>query len=201
MWSHIATMVAIAVASNLDNAGVGIAYGVRKVRIPWQANLLVAVISGLATGLSGLVGHLLTRYICLVYATWIGAAVVIAVGVWVLTSPWRQQRKRGRGQANVVSRILTDPIAADIDHSHTISPSEAVLLGVALALNALAGGFDAGLAHIGVLWTALLVGILSFASLGLSAYVGQRFVADALGDKATLVAGLLLIAVGVHQVW
>ena len=32
----------IGIASNLDNAGVGIAYGIRKIRISWFNNFIIA---------------------------------------------------------------------------------------------------------------------------------------------------------------
>ena len=32
----------IGIASNLDNAGVGIAYGIRKIRISWLNNFIIA---------------------------------------------------------------------------------------------------------------------------------------------------------------
>lgn len=206
MWSAAATIVAIGIASNLDNAGVGIAYGVRKVHISWLANLIIAAISWIATFLSGIVGDTITRYVPAQAATWTGACVVVLVGLWVFTEPWRKQRKLkqqryNQDSANVVSRILRDPMEADFDKSQTISLKEAVVLGVALALNALVGGFDAGVVHIGIVWTSLVVGVFSFVLLGLSEYLGRRYAAESLGDKATYVAGLLLILIGIHQLW
>ena len=201
MWSEIATILAIAVASNLDNAGVGIAYGVRKIRISTVPNLLIAVISGIATLLSGYVGDAITRYIPAAAASWLGALVMIVVGVWVMSEPLRKRRERGAESANVVARILRHPETADFDKSSTIGIGEAFVLGIALAMNALVGGFDAGVFHIGVMWTAVAVAVFSFVLLGISAFLGSRYAAETLGDKATYIAGILLIVIGIHQVW
>lgn len=202
VWSVFATMVAIAIASNLDNAGVGIAYGVRNIQISWGANLLIAIISGVATFLSGVVGNVVTHYISTDFASWIGAAVVILVGLWVFSEPVRQawSIKRAK-EKNVVMRILDDPAVADFDESKTIGYTEAFVLGIALAMNALAGGFDAGVVRIPVTWTALLVALASYLLLGIATFVGRRYAAKSLGNKATYIAGILLIAVGIHQVW
>lgn len=198
----ILTIIALAIAANLDNAGVGIAYGVRKIHISSVANLIVALISGLATWLSALVGRFMRYYIHPGVATWIGAIVMFAVGVWVLSDPFRQKWKQNRSSnQNVLGRILDDPSAADFDSSKTISLLEATVLGVALAMNAFAGGFDAGVTHLDVWITSLFVSIFSYVLLGLSAMIGRRYAARTLGDHATLIAGLLLILIGVHQVW
>jgi len=198
--SSFATVFAIAIASNLDNAGVGIAYGVRKIQISWMANVLIAVISGIATYISGAVGREATRYIPTGVAVWTGAIVIVMVGIWVLTEPWRNRRKQ-LAQKNVMSRILRDPVVADFDKSESIGIAEACVLGVALAMNALAGGFDAGIEHIGIEWTAFLVAILSYVLLGVAAFLGRKYAAESFGNKATYIAGLILIAIGIHQVW
>lgn len=196
------TIIALAIAANLDNAGVGIAYGVRKIHISSVANLIVAVISGLATLLSALVGRFMRHYIHPEVALWVGAIVMFGVGLWVLSDPLRQRWKRNRSlNQNVLGRILDDPSAADFDLSKTISLLEATVLGVALAMNAFAGGFDAGVTHLNVWITSLFVAVFSYVLLGMSATIGRRYAARALGDNATLIAGLLLILIGVHQVW
>lgn len=202
MWSSLATMIAIGIASNLDNAGVGIAYGVRRIRFSTLANSLIAVISGVATWVAGVLGRFVTHYTNPSVATWIGAFVIIAVGIWVMTEPWRSRRKTTESQSgNMMTRILRDPVEADFDKSQSISIPEALVLGVALALNALAGGFDAGVIKIEIIYTAISVALFSFILLGASGYIGRRYAAKALGNKATYIAGLLLIAVGIHQIW
>ena len=200
MWSSIAIVCAISVASNLDNAGVGIAYGVRGVKISGTANGLIALISGVATLLAGVAGNLIIQYIPSNIATYIGGAVMILVGLWVLTEPFRNRLKRGIGDDIVFTRILRDPMIADFDSSKHISMGEAAILGIALALNALAGGFDAGVVHIPVWMTAVGVAIFSYLLLGISAYVGRRYAAERLGSKATVIAGILLLLIGIHQI-
>lgn len=199
MWSSIAIVVAIAVASNLDNAGVGIAYGVRRVMISRLANGLIALISGVATYVAGVAGSLLVRYMPSQAAAYLGGGVVILVGLWILTEPLCTRRKRARSNT-ILTRILRDPLVADFDQSKHISLGEAAILGVALALNALAGGFDAGVVHIPVWLTALLVAAFSYILLGISADLGRRFAAERLGSKATVIAGILLLLIGIHQI-
>ncbi|GJM75500.1 hypothetical protein HMSSN036_77160 [Paenibacillus macerans] len=86
-------VIAIGLASNLDNAGVGIAYGVRKIHIPWYSNLAISFISFLATLVSGLFGSWLSLW----FHPWIGqilgTLVIVGVGVWVLLQPFIEKNR------------------------------------------------------------------------------------------------------------
>lgn len=197
----------IGVASNLDNAGVGIAYGVRRISISWTSNLTIAAVSFVATLASGIFGQVTSKLLNPHLASLIGTLVLIAVGLWVLLQPFlnkvaaeKETRLNQSLNPGLVS-ILRNPETADSDLSKSISFSEALVLGAALAMNALAGGFDAGVIGIDIWMTSLSVGVLSYLLLGLAAFIGKKYVADRLGDWATMIAGILLIFVGLHQMF
>ncbi|MNO59074.1 manganese efflux pump MntP [compost metagenome] len=198
-YSLLAVIV-IALASNLDNAGVGIAYGVRKIRIPWYSNLTIAIISFLATLLSGLFGNLLALWVHPWVGQLIGTIVIVSVGVWVLLQPFVEKKPvPADNDSNPVTRLLRNPEEADKDSSKSISLGESILLGIALAMNALAGGFNAGITHLNVWGTSLSVGIFSYLLLAVCAGFGEKYAAEKLGNRATIVSGLLLILIGIHQ--
>ena len=94
--------------------------------------------------------------------------------------------------------ILRDPEKADFDGSKTISFSEAIVLGIALSIN-IAGGFDAGITNLNLWLTATISGVFSFICISGFAYVGKRFLAEYLGKWATVIAGVLLILIGIDQ--
>ncbi|WP_223068891.1 sporulation membrane protein YtaF [Paenibacillus caui] len=204
MFSYnLLAVLAIGLASNLDNAGVGIAYGVRKIRIPWYSNLTVALISFLGTLLSGAFGSILAFWIEPWISHAIGSAVIIAVGLWVLLQAFKE-----RGTEEVLpetaghfSRLLRNPEEADKDSSKSISFSESILLGTALAMNALAGGFNAGVTQLNIVLTSLSVGVFSYLLFALSSWFGEKYAAEKLGSRATVISGVLLIVIGVCQLW
>ena len=57
---HILSVVLLCIAANLDNLSIGLAYGIRKVRIPLLSNLVISSLSGLFTLATCLVGHFLS---------------------------------------------------------------------------------------------------------------------------------------------
>lgn len=194
----LVTLILIAIASNLDNGGVGIAYGVRNISIPLWANGMIAIISFLFTAFAGFFGQYLARFLSPAIGNLVGTGVLVSVGLWVLYQPFRKRKKHGK---NRVTQILQDPEKADWDGSQSIGFWESFVLGIALAVNALAGGFDAGVTGLNVMMAALAIGGCSFLFLGGAAYVGKKYMACKLGDRATIIAGILLILIGFHQMF
>ncbi|MBP2000712.1 putative sporulation protein YtaF [Paenibacillus shirakamiensis] len=198
---HLLAVLIIGLASNLDNAGVGIAYGVRKIRIPWYSNLAIAIISFLATVLSGLFGSLISAWVEPWVGQLVGTLVIVGVGVWVVIQPFLEQKKSLPEHSGHITRLLSNPEEADRDLSQSISLGESILLGAALAMNALAGGFNAGITHLNVWLTSLSVGVFSFLLLSLCSLFGEKYAAEKLGNRATVISGLLLIIIGIHQMF
>ncbi len=204
------SVVLLALSSNLDNLGVGISYGMRKVRIPWQSNLLIAFITSLGTLISMTFGSLVSYAMDPAVASTVGAFIIMGAGVWVIFLD-RYQGSMGRERSCPVSvydvpqsiarifSFLKEPLRADLDASGTISLYEGTLLGLALTINNVSSGIGAGMAGVNIAATTLLVLMLSFIMLSGGAVLGSSYAARWLGDKAGLVGGLLLIMIGIFE--
>jgi len=202
--------ILIALAANLDNLGVGIAYGIHKIRISIVANLIIAVLSFIATWLSAEVGEAISLYLHPEIANAIGAVLLLGVGLWVFAQPIATALKENRPVLDLQlhgtrfyigpTEILCYPERADIDSSRDVSNWEAVMLGIALSINAVAGGFDAGAVGISSFTEATLVGIFSMITIIAGCYFGNKYAAVQLGKYATLISGTLLMLIGLHQI-
>lgn len=216
---ELLSTVAFAVALSLDGLGVGISYGVRKIKIPVLSLLVISITSGLAIGFSMLCGHMAAKYISVKAAEIVGAVILIAVGIWILFQTWTQNRKSKRVCTDdiaeegcrqifnlkikafgLVIQILREPAVADFDKSGVISSKEAVLLGLALAMDALGAGFGAAMTGFRPLLTPLIVSIVKFTLVSAGVYIGRRYAAKWLGDKASVLPGWVLILLGVARV-
>ncbi|MFB5189260.1 manganese efflux pump [Alicyclobacillus fastidiosus] len=194
--SPLLEIVWIGLASNLDNGGVGVAYGVRQVRIPWLPNLVIAIISFAGTLFAGLFGNVITHWVAPFIDNLVGAIVIICVGIGVLLQPFLKLHPQSRSK---IVRIIFSPEEADFNKNNHISLTESIVLGIALSMNALAGGFDAGITQLNILYTSIFVGVFSFLLLWVGTFIGKKFAANRLGDHATIVAGILLILIGIEQ--
>lgn len=194
-------MIAIGVAANLDNAGVGVAYGVKKIRIPFMANTVIAVMGFLLALVGGFFGEWISLWLPPFICNLIGMIVLVTIGIWVLVQPLLDKRsKQQPSNRNLLSRVLRNPEEADMDGSKSVGFIESIILGITLSINNLAGGFDAGITHLNIWATSFISGAFSFLCVGLCAYLGARIAADKLGKQANAVSGVLLILVGLHQV-
>jgi len=96
--------------------------------------------------------------------------------------------------------VLLNPQHADMDNSKHIDFKEGTLLGIALSINNVGGGLSAGMIGLNSFWVGLLSAVLSFLALWAGNYVAELFVKLNIAKRAAVVAGLLLIAIGIEQI-
>lgn len=225
------TVLAFAVALSLDGFGVGVAYGIRRIKIPFTSLVVISLTSSAAIGVSMLFGHLVARYVSLTAAKYLGAAILIGVGIWVLINTWRGLPEGGGANISpdttpvekpsidtgaapesvrrvlkirlpfgLVIEIIREPARADLDKSGVISAREAMLLGLALAMDALGAGFGAAMTGFEPVLTVPVVGLTKFCLVGLGCMLGRRYAANWLGDRAATIPGWVLIGLGIMRV-
>ena len=193
-------MLGIGAASNLDNAGVGIAYGVKRTRISLAPNFIIAAIGFSFAVIGGFFGNYLSRWLTPFACQLTSMIVLVSIGVYVLSQQYFAKPAEPSAEENLLLRILHDPEEADLDHSKSISLWESLLLGIALSINNLAGGFSAGITHLNIFMSAFISGLFSFLCIGLCAVLSLKFTAGKLGERATTISGILLILVGLRQI-
>jgi putative sporulation protein YtaF len=190
---HLLSTVALAVAANLDNLALGVAYGVRGRRVPPAANLLIAVISGAGTGLLMLGGSAVGRCLPPRAADALGGLVFVALGGYGLADAARR-RRTGRVAETPFARLERPAAEAEV-----IRGREAALLGLALAFNNMAAGVGAGLSGLPAPLTSALVTGLSLAAITCGWQAGRRWLAPRSDRTALVVSAALMVALGVYE--
>nr|WP_115994443.1 sporulation membrane protein YtaF [Cohnella lupini] len=227
----VASLVLLSFAVSLDGFGVGITYGVRKIKIPVSSILIISACSGLIILLSMMVGVTLTNWMSPRGASTVGAIILIGIGLMALLQFVRSGEREaeagrrvnedgsgtleGNGQAfldapvlkmelkvfGFIIQILRTPSAADMDRSGSISPGEAFLLGTALSLDAFGAGIGAALVGFPPLLTAVLIA----AASGLFLWSGTRVGFWASGwrwvRQLSMLPGIILIAMGIFKLF
>ncbi len=211
--AHLLTAILLALASNLDNVGVGIAYGMRRVRVPLGSNILIAAITATGTLASILFGNTVGRFLSHGVASILAGAVLIGMGAWVVVREVRtlyqkdhhapDQAPNGPSEGGYLSQvhsIRTNPLSADSDRSGQIDFREATLLGLALTPNNLVNGAAAGMMNLSVAVLVLLVFAFSVVTIWGGIEVGQLCGKRWLGSIAGVASGALLILVGTCEI-
>jgi putative sporulation protein YtaF len=224
---QVLSIIIFAIALSFDGFGVGIAYGIKKIKIPLKSLLVISLTSSTAIGTSMVLGNWISSVVAPTVAEGIGALILIAIGGWLLYQSFQSQKinpvpdneevagtdsegenpltKEDSGEQDSLYRvqiqIIRKPVLADIDHSGTISPKEAVFLGLALAMDALGAGIGAAMAGFSIILTVFIVGLVKFILVSLGGIIGRRYCANWLGNRATIFPGLVLIFLGLLNLY
>lgn len=156
------TIILLGFAANLDNLGIGLAYGVKNTKIPFTSNLTIAVISMVVTFTAVLAGGTISEYISPITANVMGSLLLCCIGVWTLFS-----------QTSRSSKSIQNPALIDTDGDQIVSMIEALTLGIILSANCLAVGIGMGANGLSTSWSVLSIGLFSFLTIGLSSYFGS----------------------------
>lgn len=204
----------LALSSNADNVGVGLAYGFRRINVSLGANFLIALVTGASTIAAMIVGQSIGRSLQPKLAAVLGGAIIAGIGGWVILHSAKSGSGGGRKafRATALDRsptraftklilLLDNPLSLDRDFSGTIDMKEGCLLAVALSLNNVINGLAAGMVGLSPTPTTIAVMIFSMLTLWTGVAAGNRYGQRWLGSFAELVSGLLLVVIGVYEIW
>ncbi|WP_229263792.1 sporulation membrane protein YtaF [Cohnella cholangitidis] len=226
MMAPVASLMLLSFAVSLDGFGVGITYGVRKIKIPIHSIFIISACSGLIILLSMMAGVAITGWMSPHAASAVGAIILIGIGLVALIQFIRsgnyetgkisaEDSKDGASKPldqspvlklelrlfGFIIQILRTPSAADLDRSGTISAGEAFFLGTALSLDAFGAGIGAALVGFPPVLTAMLIATSSGLFLWLGTRVG--FVASGWRwvRQLSMLPGIILIAMGIFKLF
>lgn len=229
MMAPVVSLVLLSFAVSLDGFGVGITYGVRKIKIPVSSIFIISACSGIIIFLSMMVGVAMTGWMSPNGASAVGAAILIGIGILALIQFIRSGEEDGDGKHSssisvehdiviepihqnpvlkvelkvfgFIIQILRTPSAADRDRSGTISAGEAFLLGTALSLDAFGAGIGAALVGFPPLITAILIAAASGFFLWSGTRVGFWVSGWRWVRQLAMLPGMILIAMGIFKLF
>lgn len=200
-------LISIVIAVSLDGFGVGITYGMRRMKISIGALFVIISCSGMIVIVSMMIGHLLKLFISPTITKVLGSSILIMLGIFVFISIIRpkQMKQQTDNSSNTkwhhVKTVLSKPIKADKDRSGTISMSEAIALGIALALDAFGAGLGAAMLGYSPWITSLLIATMSGVFVYSGLKLGYLLAGNKILSRLTFLPPFLLIAIGVYNLF
>ncbi len=98
MIESFLALAVLAIAVSLDGFGVGIAYGLRRIRIPVLSVFIIACCSGFIIWLSMQAGRWLSQYLSEYVTSFIGAIILIVIGSWSIVQYVRAELHKRNGE-------------------------------------------------------------------------------------------------------
>jgi putative sporulation protein YtaF len=206
------SIILLALAVSLDSFSVGFTYGLRKMRIPFKSIVIIACCSAMTLTIAMSIGHLLQRFLSPVFAEKMGGIILIILGVWVIYQFFRSEKEKDIlphekvvinleiKSLGLVIHILKKPMSADFDKSGTITGVEAIMLGLALSLDAFGAGIGAVMLGFSPGYLALAVALLSSLLVFLGIKLGSYLSQIAWLQRISFLPGILLIIIGVWKI-
>lgn len=212
------TLALFAIALNLDSFAVGVSYGIRNIKLPTTSLIIISIMSMSAITFSMLLGKTVAGYFSPTFAHRLGGFILLFIGLWVLIQSLQENRRNKNSLAEpqdepdalikihirflgLAIQILREPSRADLDQSGIISAREAVLLGLALAMDAFGAGFAVSMLGFSIIITAFMVGIGHFILTYSGLLTGMSMNGKGFSQKLSTLPGFILIALGLFKIY
>ena len=151
-------------------------------------------------------GTIMTGFFGKQLSSIIAMLLLTAIGSWMILEQYIKKantdfvEEPAAQNASSILHVLARPENADMDRSKHIDFKEATILGIALSINNVGGGLSAGMMGLNSFWVGLLSAVISFIALWSGNYIAEFFIKWNISKKATVVAGIALIAIGIEQI-
>ncbi|MCL6443466.1 MAG: hypothetical protein K6T83_08425 [Alicyclobacillus sp.] len=176
----------IGIASNLDNTSIGIAYGASKIRFPHKVNAVINLVGCCMAWIGACAGEITSRYITPSQAAWASCGVLVCIGLFFWYSAYLHPRLTHQQRGLQIKQP---------------GWKEGLLLGLALSVTNGTSGFGATVASAATVWaTVASITVWGYILIWLGNAIGIGILARMMGKYASFGAGLLMIAVGLHQI-
>jgi putative sporulation protein YtaF len=206
------SFVLLALAVSLDSFGAGLTYGLKSIKIPFRSISIIAICSAVTFLTSMLLGTVLEQFVSPKTGEVLGGVILLGIGfysLWQVFLPEKDSIEKETKDLvkfeiqslGIVIHILKKPVIADIDKSGSITGWEAVLLGIALSLDAFGAGIGAALIDLSPAITASTIAVMSALFLWGGMILGLFFYHKGPWVKRiSILPGLLLIVMGLLRI-
>jgi putative sporulation protein YtaF len=199
----------LAISTNVDNFGVGVAYGVKRIRIGGASNIFIACCNAAGTFLSMKAGDSIARILPPEVCGIIGSCTIVIVGLWALLNTFAfggsdaEKTAAGEPQETIQLEYLAQhPEVLDVDRTGHISVKEVLPLAFALTISNLATGMGARLAGLEIPFVVLLMFLFSILGISFGYFLGALFSLALPARWPGVFSGILLIAFGFYDlIW
>ncbi|MCL2353422.1 MAG: sporulation membrane protein YtaF [Defluviitaleaceae bacterium] len=193
----------LALILSIDIFAVSFAYGTSRIKIPFKSIMIITIVGSVILGLSIYFGAFLLPFMPEGAADVLAFIILFTLGIIKIFDSLikRYIRKKGRASKKVqfsafslkfVLDVYADPEKADLDKSRVLSPKESLAVAIAVALDAFALGFGAGLIEVNPIQIIGFSLIIDVAAVLLGCFVGKK-IAQKVPINLSWLGGVILI--------
>ena len=212
--AEIWPLLLLSVAVSVDGLSVGIAYGLRNIKFGLLPMIITGAISAFVIYLTVNIGVMMAGFLSEEVAEIFGGILLICIGIWLTYSALAKADKTDNKDKSmdekiifslnikpfgIMINILKRPSVADLDNSGSIGITEAVILGFALAMDALGAGLGAGLSGISAALLPVMIGVTKVVFINIGYFAGEK-IGGLLPDCFEVFPGIIIIVLGIFTI-
>ncbi|MCR1898958.1 manganese efflux pump [Irregularibacter muris] len=187
------------ISACLDNVVVGIAYGIKKIKIGISVNIMIACITTLGTFLSMVFGTYISKLFPPFVANLLGGGMIVFLGIYFIVESLVKLERNTPARTMALKDIEDMKNYArksDADCSGHIDMKESIFVALGLTLNNIGTGIAASITGVNIHITLVATFVLSILTIMLGRGMGNRVLGRFFGKYAPLIAGALLVLLG-----
>lgn len=189
----------------IDTYLMAVNYNASGIKIPFLSGFILSFISSFILYLSLILADVLENIIPVQICSVIGCIILTAIGtVTIFKSMIRKIIKnlseRGdicikMSRLGIAVRLYLDERTADADYSKVLSITESISLALALSIDSVAVGINAGFLGISSIKTAFFTLIINIIAIYLGSITGEKISSSKY--ELSWIGGIMLIAVAI----
>ncbi|HBC84607.1 MAG TPA: sporulation membrane protein YtaF [Clostridiales bacterium] len=215
----------LAFSSSIDSFGIGITYGLRKIKLSCLSSITLFIISIIITCSSILIGKNLNYILPEFVTSLIGSLLLILMGSLIIFQVINKKTDKPISKSKnsssfaysesqkiyqffikflgITIQIIKDPISSDLDNSKKIDIKESIYLGVTLSIDSFCIGIGSSILGISSVLFPILVSVFQiiFLSLGRLFAIKVDQNTKIPDNTWNLVSGILLIFIGISKLF
>jgi putative sporulation protein YtaF len=209
----IISIIILTISLSLDALGVGLVYGLKKVKIPLISKLVICLFSIIYAAIALIIGRALSGILAPFFAKLLGITILVLMGIWIIlqalfkdaagNSTEKTLWKVAIKSLGITIQVIRNPMEFDIDKSGAIDAPESLLLGLALSVDAIGVGVGSALTGFYSPLIPLAIGLFQMFFLYTGTYLGEKVTLfDKINKKAlSLLPGILLIVLALIRIY
>ena len=181
---HLISVILFSISANIDAFFLGAAYGTKGCRYHIVDNITISFLTSIGTFLS------------ISTANTFGCLIIIFLGIWMMMDYFFK-----KNVPDDLSEKEKKALATGRTKRHAMPIASLIALSIALTLNNLGLGFGAGITGLNPYLTSAFTFFFSLFFLTTGMAAGKRFLSDIFGNYAALISGLLILILGIYELF
>lgn len=179
--------ILLALSASIDALSIGVTYGIKNTKMSKTGNLIIFLILFCLSGISVFVGHYISVVFSPTFSVLLGSSLLILLGIY-----------------NIYKAQSTVSANFDVDNSNYIDTKEALMLGLAVAVDASCVSLGSGMIGFGSLILPILMAVFHTFFVNCGNFVATTIVKRLkISNKSlSILAGIILIFIGfLRMMW